>query len=370
MRALVFEGPGRLSLGEVARPEPGKGEVLIRVHAAAICGTDVRIVSGRKTRDVRVGHPIGHECAGTVTGVGPGVEGYSPGDRVAVCVVVSCGACEYCWADKENLCDTRITLGYHTDGAFAEYMLIPARAVRRGNLFRLPDEIPMATATLLEPMACCINGQHEMGLRERAVDSLVIFGAGPIGLLHLMLAKGRRSDGGTERQREGWRGRGGEGEIGSGRPPSRRAETHVTVIEPGEQRRGLAQRFGADEVLDPQELRPSGQFDAAILAVGAPELVNVALSAVRKGGRVNLFAGFDRNASAAIDPNLIHYHQLGVTGASESRRRDYAEAMSLVTRGVVDPSVLITHRFRLENHEEAFRIAGDGSALKVVFEID
>lgn len=350
MRALIFEGPNRLSLREVPRPRPGDGEVLIRVHAAAICGSDVRIVSGRKTREIRVGHPIGHECAGTVAAVGAGVTGLAPGDRVAVCVVVTCGTCEHCRADRENLCHARITLGYHTDGAFAEYILIPAHAVRRGNLFELPNEIPMEFAPLLEPMACCLNGQHEMGLgiasdeaEASRPESIVIFGAGPIGLLHLMLAKGVRS--------------------------RQRLSGPITVVEPQPQRRELAVRFGADAAVSPEDFDAAGQFDAAILAVGVPELVNVALRAVAKSGKINLFAGFDKDASVTIDPNVIHYHQVRVTGASESRRRDYAEALALVTQGLIDPSPLLTHRFRLEDYAEAFRVAASGSALKVIFEM-
>ena len=152
MRALIFKGPHQLELREIPCPVPGDGEVLLRINAAAICGSDVRIIAGLKTRDVRVGHTIGHECAGTVAAVGAGVEGYGPGDRVAVCVVVSCGQCDYCRQDKENLCTSRITLGYHTDGAFAEYMLIPAHAVRRGNLFKLPDDLAVDAATLLANM--------------------------------------------------------------------------------------------------------------------------------------------------------------------------------------------------------------------------
>ncbi len=342
MRALIFEGPGRMSLREVPRPEPGPGVVLVRVRASAICGTDVRIFTGRKTREIRHGHPIGHECAGTVAAVGTGVTGYAPGQPVAVCVVVSCGQCEYCLADHENLCNTRYTLGYATDGSFAEYMLIPALAVRRGNLFQLPPKIPMEIAPLLEPMACCLNGQHEMGLGESGPEkdgktgSLVIFGAGPIGLIHLMLAKAK-----------------GVGPI--------------AVVEPVAHRRELARRFGADEVFSPEEFDATGRFDAAILAVGMPDLVNVAMRAVKKSGKINFFAGFSTGAAVTIDPNVIHYGQITLTGASESRRRDFAEAMSLVEGGVIDPAPLLTHRFGLDEHEEAFRVAGDGTALKVVF---
>lgn len=329
-----------MSLREAAVPHPGPGEVLIRVHHAAICGTDVRILSGRKTRDVRRGYPIGHECAGTVAALGEGVSDYRVGERVGVCVVVSCGDCAYCRASKENLCETRITLGYHTDGAFADYMLIPSLAVARGNLFKLPEAVAMEVAPLLEPMACCINGQHEMGLTDANASgqSLVVFGAGPIGLIHLLLARTK-------------------------------GVARVTVVEPRAHRRETASSFGADEVISPEQLSLAPRFDSAILAVGVPDLVNTALHVVRKHGRINLFAGFDKDTSVSIDPNLIHYGQFAVTGASESRRCDYAEAAGLVESGRLDPRPLITHRFRLEDHEEAVRVASDGSALKVAFDM-
>jgi len=342
MKALVFDGPNRLNLREIPRPVPDEGEVLVQIRSAAICGSDVRIVSGRKTRDVRPGHPIGHECAGTVAAMGSGVRGYEVGQPVAVCVVVSCGDCEYCRTDKENLCENRITLGYHTDGAFAEYMLIPAHAVQRGNLFKLPHGVSLEVAPLLEPMACCINGQHEMELGESdgggGLPSLVIFGAGPIGLLHLMLAKAKGID-------------------------------PVTVVEPVEHRRDTACQLGADRVCSPDDFDGIEQFDAAILAVGASGLVDSALQTVRRCGKINLFAGFDTGSKATIDPNLIHYKQLHMTGASESRRRDFAEALSLVREGTIDPLPLVTHRFGLNEFQEAFRVASEASALKILFEI-
>ncbi len=335
MRGLVFEGPGRMRLSELATPRPGAGEVLVRVGAATICGTDVRIFTGRKTREVRTGHPIGHECAGTVAAVGAGVNGVTVGERVGVCVVVTCGACDQCDAGRENLCAERITLGYHTDGAFAEYMLIPARAVARGNLFALPEGVGFEAAALCEPLACCLNGQHEMGM-DATVRSVVIFGAGPIGGLHVLLAK---------------------------REPGR----SVTVVEPQAHRRETAMAFGADACCAPDDFAASEQFDAAILATGRAELFELALRAVRGGGRVNLFAGFDAGALSSVDPNLIHYKQIRVTGATESRRRDYAEALSLVGGGAFDVTRMITHRYRLEEHEQAFKAASQGMGLKVGF---
>ena len=346
MRALIFEEPGRMSLREVERPVPGEGEVLVRVHTAAICGTDLKILSGKKTREIRKGHPLGHECTGTVAATGPGVSGYEIGQRVAVCVVVSCGQCAYCKSGRENLCETRITLGYATDGAFADYMLIPARAVRRGNLFSLPEHVLLGDAPLIEPMACCLNGQREMGLpgldgpaRERGAASLVIFGAGPIGLFHLMLARTYRDP----------------------------AVRPITVVEPQAYRREMAKSLGADRVCSPEEFHAEDEFDLAILAVGVPELVPIAIRAVGKCGRVSLFAGLPVGSTSVIDPNAIHYKQVRLLGASESRLRDFAEALALMADGKLDPSPIITHRFALEQHEEAFRVAAGASALKVVF---
>jgi len=349
MRALIFEGPGRLRLAEVARPEPGPGEVLVRVHRAALCGSDLRIAAGTKTRDVRPGHPIGHEAAGTVAAVGRGVEGYAEGERVGVCVVVSCGQCAFCGADRENLCRSRITLGYHTDGALADFMRIPAHAVGRGNLFKLPDAVSLDVAPLVEPLACCLNGQHEMGLhaeegrpRHEESQTIVIFGAGPIGLLHLLAAR-----------------RGGGWPVG-----------RITVVEPRAERCEFARRFGADEVCTPEAFDAHDAFDAGILAVGVPEVLPTVLRAVRPGGRVSLFAGFAAGGTAVFDPNLVHYKQIRLFGASESRRRDYAEALELVSAGLVDPAPLITHRFALDDYAEAFRVATSGEALKVVFDMN
>ncbi len=385
MRALVFEGPGRLALRDWPVPQAGAGEILVRVHTATICGTDLRIVSGRKTRDVRVGRPIGHECSGTVAQVGDGVTAFAAGDRVAVHPVVTCGRCAYCTADRENLCPERITLGYHTDGAFAEYMLIPARAVARGNLFKLPDGADLSVASVLEPAGCCVNGQREMGLISGSVyadatespaplrrtnggaetsvphpalrdgighpllagsegrwppESLLVIGAGPIGLLHVMIARAAR--------------------------PGLR----ITVVEPREHRRAAAAGIAAGvDVADPAAFEALESFDAVILAAGVPEMVNAALRAVRKEGRVNLFAGFDAGSVIPADLNAIHYKQLHVTGASESRRRDFAEALWLLVDRRVDLGRVITHRFRLESYEEAFRVATDATALKVAFAV-
>lgn len=341
MNALIFEGPGRLRLDSIPRPMPAAGEVLVRVHHATICGTDIRIVEGRKTRDIRYGYPIGHECAGTVAEIGPGVTGYVPGERVSVCVVVSCGQCGECRADRENLCASRMTLGYHTAGAFAEYMLIPAHAVRRGNIFKLPAEIPLESAPLIEPMGCCINGLREMHeqLGSEPKGTLAILGAGPIGILHAKLA---HAYGGYQR---------------------------IVMTEPLAHRRGLAREHGADEALPPDAFHACEEYDDVIIAFGDVSLVETAMRVARKCGRISLFAGFDKDARISFDPNLVHYQQLRLTGGSESRRRDYAEALVLVRDARVDLTGMITHRYAISEYEQAFEAASRRSGLKVAFDM-
>jgi L-iditol 2-dehydrogenase len=235
-------------------------------------------------------------------------------------------------------------------------MLIPAHAVRRGNLFKLPPEIPLDIAPLLEPMACCINGLREMhehlgddslcprragpssGRGTAGPRRLAILGAGPIGLLHAKLA---RAYGGYER---------------------------IVMTEPLAHRRELALRHGADEVLSPDEFDAREEFDDVIIAFGDTSLVETAMRAARKCGHVSMFAGFDKDVRPEFDPNLVHYNQLRITGGSESRRRDYVEALSLVREGRVDLTGMITHRFSLGDYEQAFAAATQRLGLKVAFE--
>lgn len=180
---------------------------------------------------------------------------------------------------------------------------------------------------------------EHLGVSSRGA-SLLILAAGPIGLMHLMLARASE---------EPWE--------------------RITVVEPLEHRQQYAMQFGADEVYRPDEFNAVEEFDAVIIAYGELSLIGTAMRAARKCGHLSLFAGFDKGASVAFDPNLVHYNQLRLTGGSESRRRDYSEALSHARSGGMALDRFVTHHFPLDAYEEAFRVAREREGLKVAFQV-
>ncbi|MHB1006503.1 MAG: zinc-dependent dehydrogenase [Chloroflexota bacterium] len=327
MPAAVFYAPQDLRLQEVDVPAIGPGEALVRVRAAGICGTDVRIMKGGK----KVAAPIiiGHELAGEVAAVGDGVSEVKVGDRVTVEPVIPCGKCALCLKGRRNICLTRPTIGYEYDGAFANYVRVPATAVQAGNIVKLPDSMSFEEAAIAEPLAACVNGNDRTQIQLG--DTVLILGAGPIGLVHLQLSRAAGA-------------------------------THVFVSEPNAGRRMTALDFGADEVIDPMaedvvaktKVWTNGLgADAIIVASGVPAAMETGIRAVRKGGVFNIFAGSPPNSTFALEPNLVHYGELIVTGSSGHTADHMRRAIDLISRGVIDAKRLITHRFELSQIVDA-----------------
>lgn len=346
MKAALLKAPGELVVTDVPDPEAGRGDLVIRVGAAAICGTDIRIMSGRKKKGVRFPSVIGHEFAGEVIAVGEGVQNFRLGDRVAADPVIPCRGCAYCRTGRENVCLNRQAIGYEFDGAFAEYLRIPAVALEAGNVVHLDAAMSFASGALAEPLACCLNGQKNAGVHLG--DTVVVLGSGPIGLMHMMLAKA----------------------AGAGL---------VAVSEPNAARRECAKTLGADLVIDPSAEDPGEVIrartdglgaDVAILAIGVPKLASDALGYVRKGGRVNLFAGFSVGDTGVIDVNLIHYNEVFISGASALSRHGYETAMKMIGSGAVDVEPLVSHRFALRDIKEAVRVAESGEGIKILVHND
>ncbi len=341
MLAAVFHGPGELEVAEIDTPKIGPDEVLVKVGANTVCGTDVRILRGEKTRGIA--HPVvlGHELAGHVAEVGENVRGYELGAPVVMAPAMACHHCFFCKRGMENLCLNKKIMGNIVDGGLAEYVRIPADAVRAGNLFVAGEDLPSEYLALAEPLACCINGQENY--RVNLDDAVLIMGVGPIGLFHLRLAL--LAGAGT-----------------------------VIVSNRSEARRNFASELGAHVTVDPTsedlwevvaEHTDGLGVDVSVICVGKPQLVNDALRVTRKGGRVNVFAGLAGDGWAEVEANLIHYNELVITGASDSRRRDYDTALELIESGRIDAERMVTHRFPLAEAEQAIETSADGEGIKV-----
>ncbi len=345
MQAAFFLGPNQMELREAPVPVPGLGEVLLRVNACAVCGTDLRILGGGKTRGVYPPRVLGHEIAAHIVSYGEGAEaavGLPIGQRVVFPPGITCGACRFCVIGMENHCKRREAFGYKYDGGFAEYMVVPAHAARRGILMAIPDTLADAEASLAEPLACVVNGQRQS--QVGVGDVVVVAGAGPIGLMHVQMSRlaGARA---------------------------------IIVSEPSTARREQAMAMGAtmaldpthDEVLDVVRSVTGGDgADVAIAAIGVPGLVHDLLRWVRPGGRVNLFAGYAGSGDATISANLIHYGELIVTGTSACTSEDFRVALSLLASGRFDASALVSHQFPLAQVQEAFDVTRRGEGLRVV----
>lgn len=340
MKAGLLREPNNLLFQTVADPKLSAGDILIRVKAATVCGTDIRIFRGRKTAGVRYPSILGHEFAGEVVDNG-GHSQFVCGDAVAVCPAIPCGYCDYCKRGYENICQNLTAIGYEIDGAFAEYIRIPAKAVELRNVFKIPTSLSWEKAALVEPLSCVLNGQEKIGIEVG--DSVVILGSGPIGLLHTKLA---RHSGAAK----------------------------IIVSEPSPTRRHAAIAAGADIVVDPvnedlnaivrQHTKGIGA-DKLIVAIGVTKLANDALSLVRHRGKISLFAGFSSTDMATMDVNLIHYNELIVTGSFGLNRLQFEKSLDMITSGQIEVESMLTHRFELKDIAQALETAEKGSAVKV-----
>ncbi|MCC6235989.1 MAG: alcohol dehydrogenase catalytic domain-containing protein [Dehalococcoidia bacterium] len=342
MRATVFNAPGNVTVEDRTQPTPGPGELRIRVGAASLCASDVRVYRGEK--HALAGVIPGHEIAGVVDRLGEGVTGLAEGDRVIVCPILACEQCRFCLVGRRNRCLQRRTLGYDLDGGFAEYLLVPEVLVRTGHVLRIPDRLPLDVAALSEPAACVLASLDLCGVV--AGSSMAIVGAGPMGLLHLLL--GRTAGAGP-----------------------------IIVSEPNPARRAIAQRWGADLVVDPATedvtkavmgLTDGYGADAVIVSVGVAELVPPALELVRKQGAVNLFAGFPPRSSIPFDPNLVHYGEVILTGSQNATTDQYRRTVAMLA-AVPHIDEVVTNRYDVEHGPEAYssRLAMDGLKSLVQF---
>ena len=346
MSAVVYHGPDDLRVERWPVPETGPDEALARVVAASICGTDLRILHGKHRRyppgTIRI---PGHEVVGEIVQVGANVKGLRVGQRMFIAPNTGCGHCRQCVSGSNNLCADYCGLGVTIDGAFAEYMRIPAGAILQGNLIPLAENIDPTVAALIEPFACVLRGQNAVNIQVG--DVVLVVGAGPIGIMHTMLAQ-------------------------------LRGASRVIVSELISERLAQVEQFGADRVVNPEhedlpavvaEETNGRGADAIIIAAPAHRAQEAALELASVGGRINYFGGLPKDRpSISFDSNLVHYKELVVTGTTACSTNDCWQAAAIVNSGRIDLSKLISARYSLQHALDAFTAAEDRKTLKVVLE--
>jgi L-iditol 2-dehydrogenase len=342
MNVARLYAPGDLRVEEADVPEPEPGEITIRVRTCAMCGTDAKIFH-HGHHNISLPRVLGHEIAGEVAEVGAGVEGWARADRVQIIAAVPCGACLYCRRGQETVCENLESMGYQYDGAFAEYMRVPKKVLDRDGVNRIPKHVPYEAAALTEPLACVLNGQEIARVGEG--DEVVVLGAGPIGCLHVRLARARGA-------------------------------RSVTLVDVNQLRLDLAARSEPDAMINGSEedavetvrkLTDGRGADVIITATGAGPAQEQALEMAARRGRISLFGGLPKDKPIIrFDSNLVHYRELFVLGAYGSAPRHNRDALGLISSGDVVVEDLVTHRLPLDEVKEGIATVTSGEGLKVV----
>ena len=342
MKAVRLYGAKDLRLENIEEPTVGPDEFLVRVKAATVCATDVRMYTYGGSR-VKLPRVLGHEFAGDIEKVGANLTKHlKVGMRVTANPNMYCGRCRYCITGRHELCDSRYALGIDVDGAFAEYLRIPPEAFNTGGVCEVPDNLSYEEAALVEPLSCCFHGQKFA--QTRVGDIVTIIGAGPIGLMHVAVSKAMGA-------------------------------SKVIVSEVDDDRLREAANFGADYIINPSkedlaskisEVTDGHGADVVIVAVGSPATQQQALSIAAKGGRINFFGGLPAGKEIVpLNTNLLHYREISVFGTSSQSIYDFRKTLELVSASVLDVKRFITHRFPLDETLKAFETASSRGGLKV-----
>ena len=339
MRVAVWYNNRDVRVEEIPIPQIGPGELLVRVEASGICGSDVM----EWYRLDRAPLVLGHEIGGQVIAVGDGVECYHEGDRVSAAHHVPCNTCHYCLSGHHTVCDTLRRTNFEP-GGFAEYIRLPAINVDRG-VFLVPDEVSYEEATFIEPLACVLRGQRKANLQPG--NSVLVIGSGISGLLHILLARAS----------------------GAGR---------IIATDITEYRLKAARRFGADTTFQaaeymPARLREVNQgclADRVIVCTGATSAITQALESVERGGTILIFAPTDPGVTVPISINELFWrNDITITTSYAGSPSDHQTALELIRAGSVPVRQMITHRLGLAETGLGFQLVADAKeSIKVIIE--
>ena len=330
MKAVMVDEPGAVTVVDLPEPEPGPDEVVVKVGACGICGTDIHIIDGEFPPTV---YPIviGHEFGGEVSAVGEDVTGFQVGDRVGVDPTLSCGACYFCQRGMGNLCERwdAVGVGQHA-GGFAEYVAVPERVV-----YPIPESMSMQAAALIEPVSCVVRGFHR--LQPQTGETYLIYGAGPMGLLNAQVARYNGA-------------------------------SLVALIDINEGRLERARDvFGFEHVAtrleDLREIAPRG-FDNVIEATGVTKVAEMAIDAVKRRGKLLLFGVCPPGEKASYDAFKIYNEEIAILGTM-AVLNSYGPAIDIINSGAIDVKQMVTDTFTLDEFPAALAHVRGGTGLKV-----
>jgi 2-desacetyl-2-hydroxyethyl bacteriochlorophyllide A dehydrogenase len=325
MRALVLDRPGSFRVADVPDPTPQAGQVVVRVECCGICGTDLHILAGEFPPTP---YPItpGHEFAGTVVARGADVKPDLPiGARVAVDPSLYCGYCRKCRAGRDNLCENWAAIGDTVDGAFAEFVAVPAV-----NAYLLPDHLDGQYGAMAEPLACAVHGMRRLGLVFG--EPTVVIGAGTMGLMMLQLL------------------------LHTGAGP-------VAVVDRVSERLEVARKLGAAQAVTDAAALDGARFGVAVDATGAPAAIEAAIGLLDRGGRMLVFGVSPAEAAIRVSPFRVYNDEITITG-SMAILRSFGQAVDLLASGAVDPRPLLGEPLPLDRWGEAVERVRSGQGIK------
>lgn len=339
MRVAMYYNNRDIRIEEIPIPRIGPGELLVRIEASGICGSDVM----EWYRVKRAPLVLGHEIAGEVVEVGEGVGRYKKGDRIVASHHVPCNTCRYCLSGHHTVCDTLRSTNFEP-GGFAEYVRLPAINVDYG-VYPIPDEVSFEEATFTEPLACVLRGQRIAGLRPG--ETVLVIGSGIAGLLHIQLACS----------------------LGAGR---------VVATDISDARLETARAFGADAAIHagkdiPSELRSVNDgwlADMILVCTGAKSANIQALESVERGGTVLFFAPTDPGVTLPVSVNELFFrNDITLTTSYAGSPADHITAMQLIRAGRINVRKMITHRLSLSETSKGFQLVAEAQeAIKVIVE--
>ncbi|MEC3916814.1 zinc-dependent dehydrogenase [Nocardia sp. CDC160] len=351
MKALRYYAPEDLRLEEIPEPVCAPDEIKLRVRNCSTCGTDVKIRHNGH-QNLTPPRTLGHEIAGEIVEVGAAVNerhgtDWRVGDRAQVIAAVPCGECHECRKGWMAVCQNQTSVGYQYDGGFAEYILVPEQVLKINGLNRIPEGVGFAEASAAEPLACAINAQELLGIE--AGDTVVVFGAGPIGCMHIRIARGVHRC----------------GPVYLVDVNTDRLQLSAEAVKPDE----VIDASAVDVVRRVMELTGGRGADVVITATAANITQEQAIAMAARNGRISFFGGLPKTKpTIECDSNVVHYRQLHIHGANGSAPEHNRRALEYISTGQVRVEDLITHTVPLPEILDAFRIVEQGAAIKVTVE--